>query len=68
MTTSIVLGLGGCLDSELVLDPDVLQELIDRLDLGTAEICQPERITTERELVISVLAYLREGVGGERYI
>ena len=41
MTTSIVLGLGGCLDSELVLDPDVLQELIDRLDLGTAEICQP---------------------------
>lgn len=62
------IGLGGCLDSELVLDPDVLQELIDRLDLGTAEICQPERITTERELVISVLAYLREGVGGERYI
>ncbi|MCT1775113.1 ADP-dependent glucokinase/phosphofructokinase [Brachybacterium sp. p3-SID957] len=68
MTTSIVLGLGGCLDSELVLDPDVLQDLIDHQDLGTAEITQPDRITTERELLISVLAYLRDGVGGERYI
>lgn len=68
MEPSIVLGLGGCLDSELVLDSEVMQQMVGDYGLAMGEIRQPERITSERELLISVLAYIREGRGGERYI
>lgn len=68
MSTSIVLGLGGCLDSELSLDPHRLQAMVDRHDVSLTELRQPHQLTSERELLISVLAYLREGVGGERYV
>lgn len=68
MTTSIVLGLGGCLDSELAVDPEGLQDLVDAHCLEMSQIAQPERLDTERDVLISVLAYLREGIGGERYV
>lgn len=68
MTASIVLGLGGCLDSEVVLDPTKLQALVDDHALSLAEIRQPPELRTERDLLISVLDFLRDGVGGERYV
>ena len=68
MTTSIVLGLGGCLDSEIALDPVKLQALVDYHALALSEIQQPPELRTERDLLISVLAFLRDGVGGERYV
>lgn len=68
MTTSIVLGLGGCLDSELVLDASRLQRLVDHHAISLSEIRQPTELRTERDLLISVLDFLRDGVGGERYV
>lgn len=68
MTPSIVLGLGGCLDSEVALDPSRLQALVDDHALSLAEIRQPTTLRTERDLLISVLDFLRDGVGGERYV
>lgn len=68
MTTSIVLGLGGCLDSELAVDPEGLQALVDAHGLELSQIAQPDRLDTERDVLISVLAYLQAGVGGERYV
>lgn len=68
MTTSIVLGLGGCLDSEITLDPVKLQTLVDHHSLSLSEIRQPPELRTERDLLISVLDFLRCGVGGERYV
>lgn len=68
MNTTIVLGLGGCLDSELVLEPAQLQTLIDSYGISLMEIAQPETLDTERDLLISVLAFLRDGIGAERYV
>lgn len=68
MTTSIVLGLGGCLDSELVLDASRLQALVDHHDISLPEVRQPAELRAERDLLISVLDFLRDGVGGERYV
>lgn len=68
MSTSIVLGLGGCLDSELVLDGSKLQALVDGHDLSLEDIQQPDELWTERDLLISVLDFLRDGVGGERFV
>ncbi|MFC7375419.1 ADP-dependent glucokinase/phosphofructokinase [Brachybacterium sp. GCM10030268] len=68
MTTSIVLGLGGCLDSELVLDENRLQAMADDHAVSLSEVRQPAEIATERDLLISVLAFMHEGIGGERYV
>lgn len=68
MSASIVLGLGGCLDSELVLDPVRLQALVDGHELALQDIQQPTELCAERDLLISVLAFLQDGVGGERYV
>lgn len=68
MTASIVLGLGGCLDSEVALDPSRLQALVDDHAVSLTEIRQPAELRTEHDVLLSVLDFLRDGVGGERYV
>ncbi|WP_193106133.1 ADP-dependent glucokinase/phosphofructokinase [Brachybacterium sp. FME24] len=68
MNTSIVLGLGGCLDSEVALDPSRLQALVDDHAVSLTEIRQPAELRTEHDVLLSVLDFLRDGVGGERYV
>jgi ADP-dependent phosphofructokinase/glucokinase len=67
----VVLGLGGTVDYELCWDTDMLQRLIDVHGIGPADI-GPDRnaepIETERDLVASVVTFLGDGQGGERYV
>lgn len=64
----IVLGLGGTVDYEIKWDNSVFQGLIDSFQIRLSEIATSEVITTERELVCNILAYLKNSAGGERQL
>lgn len=64
----IVLGLGGCVDWEITWDDTVLQHLVDRHQITPSQIDTSVPVTDERSLLRSILAFLREGTGGERFI
>lgn len=61
-----VLGLGGCLDYEITWDVAALEELVVRHGITADLIERGDVIRTEPQLVASILAFLRDGVGGER--
>jgi len=65
---SYVLGLGGTVDYELAWDAEVLSALALRLQIGEADLDRDVTIIDERDLVRSVLAFARDGVGGERHV
>jgi len=64
----VVLGLGGCVDEEIVWDPDVLTDLALRWDVRLTELSIDVQVASERDLLVSILAFARSGVGGERYV
>jgi ADP-dependent phosphofructokinase/glucokinase len=68
MGHDVVLGLGGCLDYEIDWDTAVVNELVDRYAIELSEASTAVPIGSERDLVRSVLGFLREGVGGERFV
>jgi ADP-dependent phosphofructokinase/glucokinase len=68
MAGTVVLGLGGCVDQELKLSATVMEQLIGEYQIRDAELTPPTAITNERELVISVLTYLKKGGGGEHFV
>src|SRR6478752_3451329 len=63
-----VLGLGGCIDYELRISGSGLTELVDRYRITPDELAGPMRISTERDLVVSILGYLARGAGGEHHV
>ncbi|MDN4483163.1 ADP-dependent glucokinase/phosphofructokinase [Demequina lignilytica] len=63
-----VLGLGGCLDYEITWDVAALEELARRHGIVASELERGDVIGSERDLVRSILAFLRDGVGGERAV
>lgn len=68
MSDEIVLGLGGCLDNEIAWDAAVLEDLVVRYGIRAAELSTSLDIHSERDLVCSVLGFVRDGVGGERFV
>jgi ADP-dependent phosphofructokinase/glucokinase len=64
----VVLGLGGCVDYELTLTADVLEELVAKYGVGAAELTSPATVTSERDLVVSILSYVARGGGGEHFV
>src|SRR3954464_11836390 len=65
----VVLGLGGCVDYELKLTAGVLQQLIIDYGIVAAELTSgAAAVTSERDLVVSILAYVARGEGGEHYV
>jgi ADP-dependent phosphofructokinase/glucokinase len=64
----IVLGLGGCVDYEIAWDSRVLEDLVTLYGLKAADLDASVPVSDERSLVASVLAFVRDGVGGERFI
>jgi ADP-dependent phosphofructokinase/glucokinase len=64
----LVLGLGGTVDYEIVWDSSVLEGLIREYDIRAAELTTAVPVSTERALVVSLLAFVRDGVGGERFV
>ncbi|GAA3599361.1 hypothetical protein GCM10022223_13510 [Kineosporia mesophila] len=81
MTSRVVLGLGGCVDYEIRLTSRGLERLVrehgvrvadlehqgypEHQDQGTPVVAS---ITDERDLLVSVLRYLRRGGGGEHFV
>ncbi len=68
MSDKLVLGLGGTVDYEIVWDSSVLEGLVGEYGIRASELTTAIAIETERDLVISLLAFVKEGVGGERYV
>ncbi|MDN4479747.1 ADP-dependent glucokinase/phosphofructokinase [Demequina muriae] len=66
--SATVLGLGGCLDYETVWDSAVMTGLARDHGIGRDDLVRGDVIETERDLVRSILAFVRDGVGGERAV
>jgi len=62
-----VLGLGGCVDYELKLSSSTLQQLITEYDIRDTELGLSVPVTDERNLIISLLAHMKRGAGGEYF-
>ncbi|MET0423407.1 MAG: ADP-dependent glucokinase/phosphofructokinase [Actinoplanes sp.] len=64
----VLLGLGGCVDYELTLTAGVLEQLITDYGIAAAELTSPATVTSERDLVVSILGYVARGGGGEHFV
>jgi ADP-dependent phosphofructokinase/glucokinase len=64
----VVLGLGGCVDYELKLSASILEKLIREYRIHAVDITPSAPVNGERDLVVSVLAYLKQGGGGEHFV
>ena len=68
MTSRAVLGLGGGVDYEVKLSAPALEQLVDSYAIRSDELTTSSAVRTERDLVISMLAYIRQGGGGEHFV
>lgn len=68
MTSELVLGLGGTVDYEIAWDPAVLEALALEHGIRSADLDASIAVDDERSLVVTVLALLRDGRGGERFV
>jgi ADP-dependent phosphofructokinase/glucokinase len=68
MAARVVLGLGGCVDYELKLTGPALQQLAADYAVGAADLASPGAVTSERDLVVSILGYVARGGGGEHFV
>lgn len=66
MKHRIALGLGDNVDYEIVWDSRVIDGLITHYGIRAAEIAPDLPIRSERDLVISILSYVKSSRGGER--
>ncbi|NJP95525.1 hypothetical protein HCN51_39865 [Nonomuraea sp. FMUSA5-5] len=64
----VILGLGGCVDHELKLTAEVLEQLVAEYRIAAAELTSPATVTSERDLVVSILGYVARGGGGEHFV
>lgn len=64
----LVLGLGGTVDYEIVWDSHVIERLIEQHSVLASELDAWRPIDTERDLLVALLAFVRDGVGGERFV
>lgn len=68
MAGDLVLGLGGTVDYEIRWDADVLTALAAEYGIRRDELVTTAPIVDERTLVLTVLAFLVHGRGGERHV
>jgi ADP-dependent phosphofructokinase/glucokinase len=68
MKEGIVLGFGNNIDYEIVWDSEVIEDLIHQYNIQRRELDINRSITSERDLVVSILSFLELGCGGERFV
>lgn len=66
--SELVLGLGGTVDYEIAWDAAVIEGLVEAYDIRAGELDNQLPVVDERSLVVTLLAFLRDGVGGERFV
>lgn len=64
----IVLGLGGTVDYEVLWVPAELENMARKHGITVSELGDFSEIRSERELIISLLNFVKSGKGGERYV
>ncbi len=67
MAENLVLGLGGTVDYEIVWDSSVIEGLVEHYDIHASELTTTIPLDSERDLVVVLLGFIRDGVGGERF-
>jgi ADP-dependent phosphofructokinase/glucokinase len=68
MSKAIVLGLGDNIDYEIRWDSSIIEGMIREYGITDKELNIHSEIRTERELLVSILGFLKAGVGGERFV
>jgi ADP-dependent phosphofructokinase/glucokinase len=68
MGEAIVLGLGNNIDYEIYLDSAIMEEMIRENGVFSRDIDRPGPIHTPRDLLISILGFMRQGSGGEQQV
>ncbi|NUU18522.1 hypothetical protein HP550_14795 [Cellulomonas humilata] len=68
MSTRFVLGMGGTVDYEIRWDAAVLEQLAAEHRIGPEDLDLRAPVESVRDLVRSLLAFVRDGVGGERFV
>ncbi|SMG25469.1 ADP-dependent glucokinase/phosphofructokinase [Agreia pratensis] len=68
MNEKLVLGLGGTVDYEIVWDSRVIDELVLEYAIQASELSRLIAIRSERDLLIALLAFVKDGAGGERFV
>ncbi|MEG2217768.1 MAG: ADP-dependent glucokinase/phosphofructokinase, partial [Clostridia bacterium] len=68
MGNKIALGMGNNVDCEIVWDTTVFETLAARYKIREAELLTDIPIRTERELLCSIFGFLKNGLGGERFV
>ena len=64
----VVLGLGGGVDFEVRLVGQTLSTLVADHGIRAEELGRSGPLVTERDLILSILSYLRTGGGGEHFV
>lgn len=68
MKERFALGFGNNVDYELVWDSAVLERLAAEHGVREEELDRPGGVNSERDLVVSILTFMRSGRGGERFV
>ena len=68
MSEEIALGFCNNVDYEIVWDAAVLEALARQYQIRADELTTARQIDDERDLVVSILAFMRESAGGERFV
>jgi len=68
MKEKIALGFGDNIDYEIVWNSSVFEKLIVQYDIHNDELDINRVINSERDLVISILGFLKIASGGERFV
>lgn len=68
MKEKIILGLGNNIDYEIVWNSKIFEELIDKYEIKNDELDNEILINSERDLVLSILGFLKDEIGGERFV
>ncbi|WP_394250979.1 ADP-dependent glucokinase/phosphofructokinase [Arthrobacter pityocampae] len=68
MGTTLVLGLGGTVDYEVRWDADIVGSLAEQYGIRRTELTTMAPIVDERSLVVTILAFVIDGAGGERFV
>jgi ADP-dependent phosphofructokinase/glucokinase len=68
MSKNLVLGLGGTVDYEIAWDSSVIEKLINEYSIHESDLGTSISVESERDLVVSILSFLKDDVGGERFV
>lgn len=68
MTGRLVLGLGGTVDYEVAWDGAIYDALAEQYGVAREELTTSRPIEDERTLVLTILAFVVAGAGGERFV